>query len=116
MPEGTLSVMTIPGQRITDLESSAWQTEKRLERIDATLGVVTGKLEQHGIALSDTMRDLRDLRIDVHGITKTLAGHTKTLAVHTAILTAIASRLEIPLPETEPGTEIDPVAAVAERP
>lgn len=107
MPEGNLSTMTTPGQRITDLESGAWQTERHLERIDAALGEINGTLEQHGIALSDTMRDLRDLRIDVHGI-------AKTQAFHTAILTAIANRLDIPLPASEDEAEDAPEATVLE--
>jgi hypothetical protein len=50
-------------------------------------------------------RDLRDLRIDVRGIAKTQRVHGRELHHHTAILTAIATHLGIPLPESEPDDE-----------
>jgi len=107
--------MVIPAQRLSDLESAAWQTDKRLDRIEGSLfdlhektGKLQEKADQHAIALSATMQDLRDLRIDVGQMAKvlnahtaTLADHTATLAEHTAMLEAIVKHFGIEVPERE---------------
>jgi predicted nucleic acid-binding Zn-ribbon protein len=98
--------MVIPAQRLSDLESAAWQTEKRLDRIETHLVDLQDKADtlqqtanQHAIALSATMKDLRDLRIDVSQMAKVLDGHTATLASHTETLSShtqtLASQSEI---------------------
>ncbi len=78
--------MVIPAQRLSDLESAAWQADKRLERIESDLfelKTAVGKLQemadQHGVALAATMQDLRDFRIDVG---QTLGRHTAMLEKH----------------------------------
>jgi hypothetical protein len=85
--------MVIPAQRLSDLESAAWQTERRLDRIETNLAdlrekadVLEEKANQHAIALSATMKDLRDLRIDVGQMAKVLDGHSEILAGHSAVL------------------------------
>jgi predicted nucleic acid-binding Zn-ribbon protein len=114
--------MVIPAQRLSDLESAAWQTEKRLDRIETNLAdlqdkadLLQEKASQHAIALSATMKDLRDLRIDVGQMAKVLDGHTATLASHsdvlsghteilahqTAMLSAIVKHFGVEVPEPE---------------
>ena len=94
--------MVTPAQRLADLESSAWQFDKHLERIEINIADLQDKANQHGIALSATMQDLRDLRIDVGQMAKVLDGHTATLASHTAMLSAIVKHFGIEMPEAEP--------------
>lgn len=90
--------MVIPAQRLSDLESAAWQADKRLERIESDLfelktavGQLQEKADQHGVALAATMQDLRDFRIDVG---QTLGRHSEILEGHTAILEDHASILQ----------------------
>jgi hypothetical protein len=90
--------MVTPAQRLVDLESSAWQFDKHLERIEINIADLQEKAGQHAIALSATMQDLRDLRIDVGQMTNVLEGHT-------AILNAIAQHFGI-----EVATEVPAVA------
>jgi hypothetical protein len=90
--------MVIPAQRLSDLESAAWQTDKRLDRIETSLFDLREKAEQHAIALSATMKDLRDLRIDVGRMTKVLDDHTAMLEAivkHFGIEVPLASAAEI---------------------
>lgn len=90
--------MVIPAQRLSDLESAAWQTDKRLDRIETSLfdlqtavSEIKEKADQHGVALSATMQDLRDFRISTD---RTLARHTAILDQHTAILEGHTAILE----------------------
>jgi len=84
-----------PAQRIANLESDAYQTAHQLADLNTNVAALHEKVDQHGIALSATMQDLRDFR---HQVTARLDQVSVRLDQQSAILTAIAAQLGVTIP------------------
>jgi hypothetical protein len=90
-----MSAMTTPIQRrVADLESTAFQAERRHDELVTELGLLREQGREHAIAISAALNDGRELRADMREVKATLGEHGR-------MLRAIVAHLGIEVPTEE---------------